>query len=131
MSLFDANMSTMMSELSKQIAEAQEREMLAQLNDMIADGILETIETRPVFTKEFNPKTGGYDLKITKAVKVVSKDQSLIDSLRAEVMTLKQKNLALIHQIENSGAMLEAKQKQYEDLKKLMKESTDDKKEEA
>lgn len=82
----------MMSDITKRVAEAQQKETLAQINDMIAEGILETQVLKPVFTATRDSVNGVIELEIRESIRVVSKHQALIDDLRAKNRVLALEN---------------------------------------
>lgn len=74
-----------MDELAKKLNESHEREISKQLNDLVSRGIIIVESTQPIIIQELNPATGRTELKVSQAVRLVSKEHEYIKKIESEL----------------------------------------------
>lgn len=90
-------------ELSKKVAEAQEKEILSQLNEFVSRGIIVVETMGPTLTQEpfsANP----YEVKVRTAVRLKIKDQEYIEEIEKELKYLRDWKRRLENMFESEKA---------------------------
>jgi hypothetical protein len=87
--LLSKSTSDMLKAVNKAATEQTEAIILEQLGELVTRGLLVVEETKPMITMEHrNADDAGYTFRMTRAIRLVLKDQEYIERLEKEIADL-------------------------------------------
>lgn len=83
------SLDSVVSEISKSIAEQQEKILLEQLGKLITGGILIVEKTAPFMTSSVSPDNTNFEIKIIDGIRLKYVGEEIIEDLKKENEKLK------------------------------------------